>query len=177
MGFISFGLNETMTTILPPNTVPEFHYFKRYRYDWHLVLYCHDDGTFFGSQSEAAYTKREGQARDFINRIQRRLGLRQKEMIFFATTEFGDTGSGHLHVLISLDGLRQKCRSEKLKRCSERFPRIVDNVRATMFQSSLKIGCESIMPDDENQQKILSYICKKEYQRDYKHCFYSRCIK
>jgi hypothetical protein len=177
MGFISFGLNETMTTILPPNTVPEFHYFKRYRYDWHLVLYCHDDGTFFGSQSEAAYTKREGQARDFINRIQRRLGLRQKEMIFFATTEFGDTGNGHLHLLISMDGLRKKGRLDKVEYCTNQIPHILDIVRSEMFPTSIKIGYESILADEDNQKRLLSYVCKKEDQRDYKHCFYSRCIK
>jgi len=177
MGFISFGLNETMTTILPPNTVPEFHFFKRYRYDWHLVFYCHDDGSFFASQREAAYTKRESQARDFMNRVQRRLGLRQKEMIFFATTEFGDTGNGHLHLLISMDGLRKKCRLDKIEYCTNQISHILDIVRSEIFPTSIKIGYEPILSDEDSQKRLLSYVCKKEDQRDYKHCFYSRCIK
>lgn len=165
-----------MTSLLPANTVPEFHYFQRFRYDWHLVFYSHNEGASFSSQSEAAFTQREGQVRDFLNRIQRLLGLRMKEMVFFAATEFGDTGNGHLHVLVSLDGLRQKCRLEKLAICAASFPQAVENVRAEMLPKSLKIGCEPILFDPDSQKRLLSYVCKMEQGRDYKHCFFSRWL-
>jgi hypothetical protein len=166
-----------MTSLLPANTVPEFHFFQRFRYDWHLVFYSHKENGWFTSQSEAAFTEREGKARDFMNRLQRRLELRQKEMFFFATTEFGDTGSGHLHVLVSLDGLRQKGRLEKMTSCDVRLPQMIEIVRAEMFTQSLKIGCEPIKPEAESQKLLLSYVCKKEHGRDYKHCFYSKWLK
>jgi hypothetical protein len=166
-----------MTSLLPANTVPEFHFFQRFRYDWHLVFYSHKENGWFTSQSEAAFTEREGKARDFMNRLQRRLELRQKEMFFFATTEFGDTGSGHLHVLVSLDGLRQKGRVEKMTSCDVRLPQMIEIVRPEMFPQSLKIGCEPIKPEAESQKQLLSYVCKKEHGRDYKHCFYSKWLK
>ncbi len=90
-----------------------------------------------------------------------------------AATEFGDTGSGHLHVLVSLDGLRQKGRIEKMTSSPVSLPQMVEIVRAEMFPKSLKIGCEPIKPDAESQKLLLSYVCKKEHGRDYKHCFNS----
>jgi hypothetical protein len=166
-----------MNSFLPANTVPEFHYFQRFRFDWHLVFYSHNENGKFSSQGEAAFTQREGQARDFLNRLQRRLGLRKKEMTFLATTEFGIAGRGHLHVIISLDGLRAKNRKEKLAFCAARFSHAVEIVRADMFPNSLKIGCEPIMPDPESQLRLLSYVCKNEQGREYKHCFFPRWIK
>jgi hypothetical protein len=165
-----------MNEFLPANTVPEFHSMQRFCFDWHLVFYSHNGNGRFTSQSEAAFTQREGQARDFMNRLQRRLAIRQKEMFFFATTEFGKSGKGHLHILISLDGLRRKNRMEKLTLCATRFPQAVKVVYSEMFPKSLRIDHESIPLDAKSQERILSYICKKERGRDYKHCFYSRWL-
>lgn len=163
-----------MKNLLPANTVPEFHHFQRLCFDWHLVFYCHNGDASFSSQHESAFTQREGLARDFMNRLQRRLGLRQKEMAFFAATEFGKTGRGHLHILISLDGLRQKNRMEKLAICAASFSRAVEIVHAEMLPKSIKVECESVLSDAKNQKKMLSYVCKIEQGRDYKHCFNSR---
>ncbi len=171
---IPFDLKKTMNEFLPANTVPEFHYFQRFCFDWHLVFYCHNEDAMFSSQHEGAFTHREGQARDFMNRLQRRLSLRENEMVFFATTEFGKTGGGHLHILISLDGLRKKGHLEKLVFCAASFPQATEMIRKGMFPKSLKIDCQPITPDIESQNRLLSYVCKKERGQNYKHCFFSK---
>jgi hypothetical protein len=165
-----------MSNLLPANTVPEFYYFQRFCFDWHLVLYCHNEDSIFASQSEAAFPRREGQARDFLNRIQQRLGFRGKEMLFFAVTEFGSSGSGHLHILLSFDRLRKKDCLGKVAVASLQLPQIVEDVGKKMFPMSLKIKCKRVNPSPRSQTRVLSYVCKKEKGREFKHCFFSRWI-
>lgn len=165
-----------MTEFLPPNTIPEFHFFQRFSYDWQLVFYSHDETNPFSSGSEAANNRRERLARDFMNRLQRRIGLRQKEMLFFASTEFGKSEKGHLHVLISFDGLRDKGRGDKIDSSNALINAAVNETREEMFPDSLKIGCDPVGTSEQDQRAVLSYICKKEPGHEYKHCFASRFV-
>jgi hypothetical protein len=174
LGFLfPFRLSKTMTNLLPPNTVPEFYALHQFTYDWHLVVYSHNEGSSFASRSEAAYTKREGLARDFMNRLQRRLGLRQKDLFFLGVTEFGDTQKGHLHLLLSFDGLRKKGRLDKIASSEVAMKAVVSQASKEMFRDRLKVDCETIRSSDDDQRRMLSYVCKKEFGHDYKHCFMS----
>lgn len=168
--------NKIMNILLPPNTIPEFHYFQRFRWDWHLVFYCHNENDPFVNKRESAFTLRENLTRDFMIRLQRRLGLRAKEIVFFASTEFGITQRGHLHVLLSLDRLRSKLAFTKISNSNLIMNSAVDEAREEMFQRRLKINCELISPCEEGQTDILSYVCKNEFGHEYKHCFYSRFL-
>jgi hypothetical protein len=103
-----------MTELLPPNTFPEFYHFQRFRYDWHLIFYPHGSKDYFSSGKEAAHSAREGKVRDFLIRLQRRLGLRQREMLFFASTEFGNFGTGHIHALSRITSKCTTCNHFKV---------------------------------------------------------------
>jgi hypothetical protein len=163
--------------LLPSNTVPEFYSMQWFHYDYHLVFYCHDSENFFASTSEAAHNYREGKARDFMNRLQMRLKLRQGEMMYCGTTEFGKAALGHLHILVSFDPLREKQKHDKIKNCRLKIQSQVAAIRKQMFSESIKVGIEKIRDSQQDQQKMLSYVCKIEIGRDYKHCFFSKCIK
>jgi len=162
---------------IPANTVPEFHFFQRFHFDWEMVFYCHDDDHFFVSSAEAASNYRESKARDFMNRLQRRLRLRQGEMIYFVSTEFGKVGYGHLHLFVSFDPLREKQKHDKLMKCRLTIRSHVAAIKKEMFSASLKIGIKELPNGARHQKRKLSYVCKKELGRDYKHCFFPKWIK
>jgi hypothetical protein len=165
-----------MSKLLPENTFPEFHFYQRFTYAWHLIFYDHNEKGYCSIRSEKDYTKREGVARDFLNRLQRRLGLRHKEMIFFASTEFGKFQKGHFHVLISFDRLHGKGAFDKIESSNASMPFSVEELRKHMFPKSMKIKCIPVRSSEENQRNVLSYVCKKEGGHDYKHFFASRFI-
>lgn len=168
-GFNFFGYNEPMTSLLPRNTFPEFYYFKRFTYDFHLVFKCAKETNSFASLSEAAYTRRERQVSDSMHYLQKQLGLRQKEMIFFGSTEFGSENRAHVHLLLSFDRLRAKGKTGMIQRASALMPSSLDNVRCDIFQNRIRIGHEIIRKTKNDQKKMLSYVCKKELGRAYKH--------
>jgi hypothetical protein len=161
---------------LPENTVPEFHFFQRFHFDWEMVFYCHNEDHLFVSSAESAFNYRESKARDFMNRLQRRLRLRQGEMIYFVSTEFGKSGYGHLHLFVSFDPLRKKQKHEKITNCGLKIQSQVAAIKREMFPESLKVGIQKLPAGEQGQKRKLSYICKRETGRDYKHCFFSKWI-
>jgi hypothetical protein len=101
--------------------------------------------------------------------LQKGLGLRQKEMIFFGSTEFGQTNRGHIHLLISFDGLRAKGKTEQVKKVNGLIGSLIERGRDETFQRRIRIGHEPIKPSDNDQKLMLSYVCKEEVGHAYKH--------
>ncbi len=165
-----------MTNLLPPNTEPEFFFFQRFRYDFHLVFKCHDETNSFASRSEAAYTRRERQVCDFMHGLQKALGLRRKEMIFFGSTEFGKSNRGHIHLLISFDGLRAKGKTQQIERANELIGSLIERGREGTFQRKIRIGHEPINSGANDQKLMLSYVCKGENEHAYKHFIFPSWI-
>lgn len=108
-----------------------------------------------------------------MHRVRRSLKLRQNEFLFFGSTEFGSTERGHLHLLLSFDGLRTKGKTELVEKTNSLMPISVEILSAEVFRDRLRIGCESVAPAAKDQRLLLSYVCKKEAGHEYKHCFFS----
>jgi hypothetical protein len=76
-----------------------------------------------------------------------------------------------------VDNLREKQRLNMIKTSNKLMGYSIARVRQQMFQKSgLKVGAEPIESSVKDQRHMLSYVCKKEFGLDYKHCFFSRFL-
>lgn len=163
---------------LPPNTHPEHHFFQQFRYDTHLMFYCHDETNAFSKPTEVKDSFREGITRDFLNRVRCKLGLRDTELIFLACSEYGKTNVGHVHVLISLDPLRRNERStRKLALAQERLNKAVADVESEMFKDAIKVTIKTIGSQTSDSTDCLTYVCKIEPGHSYKSFFHPKWFK
>jgi len=111
-----------------------------------------------------------------MNRLQKRLGLRKGELLFIASSEFGECGLGHVHALISFDSLRRKGKIHRFEKC-KKIKYAVSDIAIEMFSNSTRVGIERVKKSAIEQKRKLSYVCKVEFGRDYKHCFFPKWIK
>lgn len=168
--------------LIPKNTHPEYFRLQKLQYDWHLILYAHDEKDFFTSKAEAAQNYREGIVRDYMVRLQRHLKLRGNQMIFVASNEYGAAGLGHVHILISFDPLRQAGKKDKERSCkriiSKKAELVWNEMKSQMMKPSIQLKVVSVNRRATDQRKVLSYVLKVENgdSREHKHIYYSHFL-
>jgi hypothetical protein len=163
---------------LPPNTHPEHHFFQQFRYDAHLMFYCHDETHSFSKPTEAMDSFREGITREFLNRVRCKLGLRDTELIFLACSEYGKANVGHVHVLISLDPLRRNgLTAPKFAQAQKRLENAVNEVESQMFRDTIKVTIKNIGKELSDSTDCLIYVCKLEPGHPFKSFFYPKWFK
>jgi hypothetical protein len=159
---------------LPENTHPEYYYFSKLNYDWHIILNCHNGRNAFTRKDEAGYTARDGKVQDFMIRLQRLMGLRQNEYAYLAADEYGEFDKPHVHILLSFDMLRVRGKLEKLVKASASMQAAMQHLEKDFMHGSLRITFKPIVQEKEDQKRVTSYVCKKEEGYEYKHFFASK---
>lgn len=115
-------------------------------------------------------TKREQTIRSLMNYLRVRLGLRGKDFIWVATTEYGYQNRPHGHFLVSFDGVTDPAKIPSFDTCSTLLSSILNDLALESGEPCL--GTLVVEPVT-NSPGAVAYLCKEEYRRPDKVFYYS----
>lgn len=113
---------------------------------------------------------REQTIQKLLNRFRFTLGLRGKDLIWAATTEFGYENRPHGHFLISFDHVTSPMKVPSYTTCCGLIPSILNDLAVESGEPSL--GTVIVEPVT-NSPGAVAYLCKEEYRRPDKAFYYS----
>jgi hypothetical protein len=176
-GLRTYDLNNSRFNGVHPDfiTLNEFEWLGLLTLKFHSYSHSNDDHN--------GHKNRLDFAKEFMDNLRIKLGISDRELNWIACEEFGFTGTGHLHVLFSFDYLKEKNRMDKIKISdfSESGEFFQAGMESVIFVSQeLKLDPRSVdfhwRPMWENEG-LVSYFCKKEFNREGKHFEYSEGFK
>lgn len=113
---------------------------------------------------------REQTIRKLLNRFRVTLGLRGRDFIWAATTEFGYENRPHGHFLVSFDRVTSPTKVPSYTTCCGLIPSILNDLAVESGEPSL--GTVIVEPVT-NSPGAVAYLCKEEFRRSDKAFYYS----
>lgn len=153
-------------------THPEAHHLRKYSWEGMLSISFETD-SHTADNAVAEQRRNDVISMMMDNLIRFKWKLRQKEVIWISTTEFGESGNGHCHILFNFLPLTKK-------------GKLIPDIKFFEAQSwdTLQyvcgvLGCPRSSVESHFEMKfdnegLVNYFTKKEKgQKDYKHFLYS----
>ena len=144
------------------------------KYSWEGMLTIRFEHGLYSSDTEIAQLRRDYLIRGLMNNLtHRKWRLRDHQVYWVASTEFGKSGVAHCHILFSFNPLKKANKSipdltDIKEKSLESLNYVCDTVECPRHLVNLdwiKKYCDS---------GLVAYVCKKEYGReDYKHFLFS----
>jgi hypothetical protein len=136
------------------NLHPEYYALSKLSYNYFITIKETTDNGLFTAIGGNAESFRIETVNSFMNYFRSRLRLRAKEIVWVWCEEYGISQCGHVHILVKI--LKEERRDVvEMADCSEfRLPKY----KSLLFD----IDVQSIGNSTNDQEKVVSYFCKKE---------------
>jgi hypothetical protein len=131
---------------------PEFLSLSKKRFQWFLTFKPLKFCSQFGADSTGGEVTRERFLKIFMNAARQKININSEHWFWVACHEFGKTGCGHLHVLVS---------SEGQKRGSERFNSLSQQVWEKYDLSLISVNNAGDLPKKGDSVIIAAMVGAK----------------
>lgn len=154
-------------------THPESLHLKKYSWEGMLTIRFEHD--WYSSDTTDGQLRRDHLIHGLMNNLShRKWKLRDHQVYWVASTEFGKSGEAHCHILFSFNLLKKK---------NKRIPDLADFEEQSLESLHHICNTTANCPFHSVNLKwspkyynsgLVAYVCKKEYGReDYKHFLFS----
>jgi hypothetical protein len=158
-----------------PNSETLVHPFADFlsQYQWEGMITIRFECGRMSKDNAGGQFQRKDLLCAFMNDLRKKWRIRKKEINWVAATEYGDTGTAHIHLIFSFHPLTSKGRE---------FPNL-DNFEKEALESLRHICRLQKIPDRSTNfhwaptwenSKLVEYVCKMEFGRPDKHFEWSR---